>query len=436
MKELGDDPSLVATRHDEITKENGPYIANGAMRTLRAVYNHARKTHRDLPADNPVDAIDWNEETRRDTGMGLKVLPAWFDELYALENPLRREFHLFTLLSGCRPGALKAAEIAHLNFARRLLHIPAPKGGTKRAFDIPLSRAMVRCLIRAIRLGRRMYPEAAERWIFAADSATGHLAEQKEDRDENLSKWGNDLRQTFRTVGQAAGVSPLDTRILMNHVFQDVNEGYITKNALLEDHLRQQQERISRAVLQAVEAGRSQRRDRALAWLGSAKVDTLAADGAEWPAPSPDQLNSEDHVEPAVDARPIAHSAATTESVSHSKATAMPIRLINWAGDVAGSTKLEREYGIPRTTLHGWQKQSRVVALLTGARKHVFPLAQFIDGRPVEGLAEIVTATGSPRTAWAWLVEPHLSLGARAPLDRLKAGEVSAVAGLAKRDFR
>ena len=102
------------------------------MRTFRAIYNHARKTHRYLPADNPVDAIDWNEETRRDTGMGVTALPGWFDELTVLENPMRREFHLFSLLSGCRPGALKIAEVRHLDFRRRVLHIPAPKGAPRR----------------------------------------------------------------------------------------------------------------------------------------------------------------------------------------------------------------------------------------------------------------------------------------------------------------
>jgi len=158
LKALGEEPGLVAAKHDGLTKSNGPYIANGAMRTLRAIYNHARKSHRYLAADNPVDAIDWNQESRRDTGMGLKALPGWFEELYAFENPLRREFHLFTLLSGCRPGALKVAELEHLDFARRMLHVPAPKGGAKKAFDIPLSRPMVRCLIRAIRLGRMMHP--------------------------------------------------------------------------------------------------------------------------------------------------------------------------------------------------------------------------------------------------------------------------------------
>ena len=30
--------------------------------------------------------------------------------------------------------------------ARRVLHIPNPKGGAKRAFDIPLSREMIKCI--------------------------------------------------------------------------------------------------------------------------------------------------------------------------------------------------------------------------------------------------------------------------------------------------
>jgi hypothetical protein len=65
-------------------------MANGGMRTLRAVYNHARKTNKSLPRDNPADAVDWNEEERRDTGMGSADLKRWFMELAALDNPVRR----------------------------------------------------------------------------------------------------------------------------------------------------------------------------------------------------------------------------------------------------------------------------------------------------------------------------------------------------------
>ncbi|MGJ5199630.1 integrase arm-type DNA-binding domain-containing protein [Bradyrhizobium sp. HKCCYLRH1030] len=272
LARLGRQPNLVIERHDKITKENGPYIANGALRSLRAVYNHARKGNPNLPAANPVSAIDWNKEHRRNTGMGPNDIGVWLNELRALDNPLRREFHLLTLLSGSRPTALKAVRFEHIDLRGRLIHIPKPKGGEEKAFDIPLSRPMVRCIIRAIRWGRIMYPEGGYSWLFPADSEQGHLVEHKEDRNV-LPKWGNDLRQSYRTLAQAVGVSELDIHLLMNHSLPGVNAGYITRDRLLRDHLRQQQQRISDLVVNALEV----RGDTSLArWLRSASIAGIA----------------------------------------------------------------------------------------------------------------------------------------------------------------
>jgi hypothetical protein len=96
-----------------------------------------------------------------------------------------------------------------------------------------------------------MHPSRAQDWVFPADSASGHLSETKEDRDE-LSKWGNDLRQTFRTIATAIGVSEIDAKLLMNHAMPGVNAGYITRHKLLHDHLRRQQQVISSAVFAAL----------------------------------------------------------------------------------------------------------------------------------------------------------------------------------------
>jgi integrase len=250
LKELGDSPGLVARRHDELTKNAGPYGANGCMRTLRAIYNHARKSVRGLPPENPVGAVDWNEEERRDVAMGKMDLPGWMVQAGRLRNPIRREFHLFTLLSGSRPTALKTAKLADLNLRARILHIPAPKGGKKKAFDIELSRPMICCLMRAMRTSRMLHPEAAETWIFASGGEEGHIVEQKEDR-EVLSKWGNDLRHTYRTIGQEVLLSPIDMHLLMNHsVKKDVNTGYITRSKL-SDHLRASQQALSDFMIAA-----------------------------------------------------------------------------------------------------------------------------------------------------------------------------------------
>jgi integrase len=138
--------------------------------------------------------------------MGPNDISGWLKELHALDNPLRREFHLLTLLSGSRPTALKKVRMEHIDLRGRVIHIPKPKGGEEKAFDIPLSRPMIRCIIRAIRWGRIIYPEQGKSWLFPADSESGHLVEHKEERNV-LSKWGNDLRQSYRTLAQAAGVS-------------------------------------------------------------------------------------------------------------------------------------------------------------------------------------------------------------------------------------
>lgn len=250
LRVLGDNPIMVAERHDVMSRENGPSAANGAMRTLRAIYNHARKSHRELPPENPTLAVDWNREKRRDTAMGVEDLPVWFAQARLIRHPVRREFHLMTLLSGSRPGALLQARVEHINFRERILHIPRPKGGADRAFDIPLSRPMVRCLVRAIRASRILFPEQSKEWVFAAASADGHMAEHKESR-RVLSKWGNDLRQTYRTMGQLAGLSEVDMHLLMNHSLPGVNAGYITRAKLLSGHLRATQEKLSKTMIDA-----------------------------------------------------------------------------------------------------------------------------------------------------------------------------------------
>jgi len=114
---------------------------------------------------------------------------------------------------------------------------------------------------------------------------------------------------------------------------------------------------------------------------------------------------------------------------------ATPMRLEDWAGSVAGPVELERDYGISRSTLHNWQRRGAVIGLLKGERKHVFPLRQFVDGRPVEGIARIVALAPSPRAAWLWLVQDHPGLGNLTAIDWLRAGEADKVVEAAEEYF-
>lgn len=115
-------------------------------------------------------------------------------------------------------------------------------------------------------------------------------------------------------------------------------------------------------------------------------------------------------------------------------AIAQPVRLEDWAGPVAGPGEIERKFGTRRSTLHEWRKRGAIIGLLKGERKHVFPLAQFVDGRLMEGMSEVVRVIGNPRAAWQWLVQSKPSIGG-VPLERLRKGHISQVVEAAERDF-
>lgn len=115
---------------------------------------------------------------------------------------------------------------------------------------------------------------------------------------------------------------------------------------------------------------------------------------------------------------------------------ATPRPLENWAGPVAGAGEIEKSMGIPRSTLSHWQKRGAVIGLLRGERKLAYPLDQFVDARPLEGLADVLKMAPDARSAWLWLRQPHGALEGKAPLDMLKSGERDLVVKIAGRDFQ
>lgn len=110
--------------------------------------------------------------------------------------------------------------------------------------------------------------------------------------------------------------------------------------------------------------------------------------------------------------------------------------LDSWAGPTAGAGEIERQLGIPRSTLSNWQQRGAAIGLLRGERKLAYPLEQFVDARPVEGLAGVLEAAPDARAAWLWLRQPHGALEGRAPLAALKtSGMRDRVVKVAERDF-
>ncbi|MPZ37106.1 MAG: tyrosine-type recombinase/integrase [Rhizobiales bacterium] len=220
------------------------------MRFGRAVWNFAKNELETdgLPERNPFRAGKlYHKERARETGMGAQQLPYWWSQLQAMPNPIRREMHLFTLLSGLRKNDVLTARWDRLNEKRRSLLIPSPKGGEDRAFELPLSEPMLKCLGRAREGGLTFFPDHAQEWIFVASN--GHIAEVKEDGRQKLSHTGHALRHSFRTLAAAAGIDRLRVKILMNHAIDgDVTDSYTNVPALFSS-LMEAQERISAYII-------------------------------------------------------------------------------------------------------------------------------------------------------------------------------------------
>ncbi|WP_348631167.1 hypothetical protein [Mesorhizobium sp. WSM3224] len=122
----------------------------------------------------------------------------------------------------------------------------------------------------------------------------------------------------------------------------------------------------------------------------------------------------------------------TAQQIAERAADLQSMLIEDWAGEVAGSTHLEEKLRIPRSTLHRWQRRGEVVALRKGGRKHVFPLAQFVDGRPVPGISDVLAAITSQRLAWFWLSRPSPELDGRIPIEMLRQDMVEDVVRAAR----
>jgi integrase len=239
---IGDDRKGVRERHLFLTEQRGPHTANATMRGLRAVYRHERRVNPSLP-ECPVDSRDFNGVTVRDRYVAVEDLPDWKTKVEGINNPIRRDLQLFLLFSGMRRTAACEARWEEFDQARRVLHVPRPKGGERKAFDLVLSDYLFTLLMQRREQNELLYPGSP--WIFPSNSRSGRVSEPK---ISGLPS-AHALRHSFATHARGAGINHADLKLLLNHSSGDVTQGYVHERGLL-NHLRQQMEQASRYLLE------------------------------------------------------------------------------------------------------------------------------------------------------------------------------------------
>jgi integrase len=195
-------------RHEQITLDNGPHVANRVMREFRALWNWIAKEAMAgtidgmregtaIPA-NPTIAVRWNVpggsvggsvvkmRKRKQSPIAWSDLSAWHDAVLGLDG-VRRDYHLLVLLTGLRRTDAATLRWEHVNTTdkpidSRVWHVgeqvwdrvtlaprsivrPNPKGGADRAFTVPVSDAIVEILERR-RTANRMLDAEDGGWVF------------------------------------------------------------------------------------------------------------------------------------------------------------------------------------------------------------------------------------------------------------------------------
>jgi len=162
---------MARDRHTHITKENGPVVANQALRAFRTCFNFAKRVQDAPLGENPVDAVTFNKERSANRSISLPDLGSWHGKVQSLPNPLRRLMHEIGLFSGLRPGNLVTLERSWVNLERRAIVIPAQSMKGRREFALPLSEHLLGLVRRALELSEMLYP--GHKWIFYFTGGAG-----------------------------------------------------------------------------------------------------------------------------------------------------------------------------------------------------------------------------------------------------------------------
>jgi integrase len=121
-------PDIASDWHAGIYKQT-PVSADHCARIIRAIYPCEARRDRSLPPALPTSAIEVTKYESSQVALDLKAYPAWRKAWEAIESPVHRGYHLFCLLTGCRPGEGSRIKLNDIDTDARMFVIRNPKAG-------------------------------------------------------------------------------------------------------------------------------------------------------------------------------------------------------------------------------------------------------------------------------------------------------------------
>jgi integrase len=141
---------------------------------------------------------------------------------------------MLLLFTGLRRGEAAALRWDEVDFAERVIRLPARRTKAGRKLDLPMSD-----LVRALLVSRRALGND-NGWVFGGGSRSGHIGAPQSPLDHvaratGITVTAHDLRRSFITVAEGTDISPLALKALVNHALgKDTTSGYVKMESLRE----------------------------------------------------------------------------------------------------------------------------------------------------------------------------------------------------------
>lgn len=243
--------NMIEKRHSDLG-ERGGANANGAMRVLRAIFNHAINKYEDSSGNqiiqvNPVARLShnraWYPTKRRQSIIRPHELSDWYGATLQLNQPVTRAYLHFVLLTGLRLS--EAARLRWKDIDIKGLSFTIPDTKNNRPHTLPISEAIYD-ILKILKGNKR------NEWVFPSPLHDSHLKEPRTAVKRVCELSGlkftmHDLRRTFITIAESLDISGYALKRLLNHKdSNDVTAGYIISDV---ERLREPMERVSIKIM-------------------------------------------------------------------------------------------------------------------------------------------------------------------------------------------
>jgi integrase len=230
------------------TPESGRATANRVLQILRTTWLRAAKEN-DALGLPPTVSVDWFPEGRAPSQIAISDLAALMHEIQSVGNTAVRDAWEVMLRTGMRKTSVLEMRWRDVDLIAGVLHVPKPKGGEARAFDLPLPTVLIDLLKARRTVHEKFFAQDARcaPWVFASpDARSGHCMDIRL-RGSTLHVTPHDARRLFASVAEAADVPPYSMKLILNHALprSDVTAQYLRIDT---ERLRAVMETISEKI--------------------------------------------------------------------------------------------------------------------------------------------------------------------------------------------